>query len=276
VDNDPPRVPERGDVIARLVLAVILTIAVVPAGADDTRFVALTNANVLLAFSAADPGRVERLEVKGVRGTLVGIDCRPADGRLYALGTTYDLYTIDPASGAAAAASTLTIPFDGGARSGIDFNPQADRLRLVAASGQNLRVNVTMGATAADAGLAYAAGDRNRGRRPSVTAAAYTNNRPDAATTRLFDIDAELDVLALQDPPNDGALVTVGDLGVDVGPHAGFDIVSDATGTDRAFAAFGSSLYTIDLASGAARQLGAIGGSPDVVGLAALDACTKR
>jgi hypothetical protein len=95
------------------------------------------------------------------------------------------------------------------------------------------------------------------------------------ATTRLFDIDAELDVLALQDPPNDGALVTVGPLGVDVGPRAGFDIVTDAAGRDAAFAAWGGTLYAIDLATGAARALGAIGGSPDVIGLAALDACTK-
>ena len=262
--------------IARLILAVALSIITPPAGADDTRLVALTDGNVLLAFSAADPGRVERVEVKGVRGTLVGIDCRPSDGRLYGLATTYDLYTIDPATGAATAASTLTIPFDGGARAGVDFNPQADRLRLVAASGQNLRVNVTMGATAADAGLAYAAGDRNQGRRPSITAAAYANNRPGAATTRLFDIDAELDVLALQDPPNDGALVTVGALGADVGPHAGFDIATDTAGNDHAVAAWSGTLYTIDLTTGAARPLGAIAGSPDVVGLAALDACTKR
>jgi len=133
-----------------------------------------------------------------------------------------------------------------------------------------------MGATAADAGLAYAAGDRNQGRRPNVTAAAYANNRPGVATTRLFDLDAELDVLALQEPPNDGALMTIGPLGVDVGPRAGFDIVTDATGTDRAFAAWGGTLYAVDLATGAARPLGAIAGSPDVIGLAALEACAKR
>ena len=260
--------------IARLALA--LCVLAAAARADDTRLVALTDGNVFLLLSAADPGRVERVEVKDVRGALVGIDCRPSDGRLYGLGTTYDLYTLEPASGAATPVSTLTLPFDGGARAGVDFNPQADRLRLVATSGQNLRANVTMGATAADAGLAYAAGDRNQGRRPGVTAAAYANNRPNVATTRLFDIDAELDVLALQDPPNDGVLVTVGALGVDVGPRAGFDIATDAAGRDRGFAAWGGTLYAIDLTTGAARPLGPIAGSPDVIGLAALDACTQR
>ena len=262
--------------IARLVLAVILSVVAARVRADDTRLVALTEGNVLLAFAAAHPERVEHVEVKGVRGTLVGVDCRPSVGRLYGVGTTYDLYTIDPVSGAATVASTLTIPFDGGTRAGVDFNPQADRLRLVAASGQNLRVNVTMGATAADASLAYAASDRNHGRRPSITAAAYANNRPGAPTTRLFDIDSDLDVLAVQDPPNDGVLVTVGALGVDVGPHAGFDIATDSAGTDHAFAAWDGVLYAIDLTTGAAHVLGAIAGNPDVVGLAALDACTKQ
>jgi len=262
--------------IARLVFAVVLSVVAATARADDTRFLGLTDGNVLLGFAVADPGRVGRLEVKGVRGTLVGIDCRASDGRLYGLGTTYDLYTIDPTSGVATAVSTLTIPFDGGARAGIDFNPQADRLRLVAASGQNLRVNVTMGATAADTVLAYAPGDRNHGRRPGVTAAAYTNNRPGAATTRLFDLDAELDVLALQEPPNDGRLVTVGPLGVDVGSRAGFDVVTDAAGVDRAFAASGGTLYAVDLDTGAARPLGTIAGSPELVGLAALAACARQ
>ena len=262
--------------IARLVLVVFLSVVSPAARADDARLLALGEGNVLLAFSAAEPGRVERIELKGVRGSLIGIDCRPSDGKLYGLGTTYELHTVDPATGAATVASTLTVPFDGGVRSGVDFNPQLDRLRLVASSGQNLRVNVTMGATAADTGLAYAAGDRNQGRRPSITGAAYGNNRKDAATTKLFDLDAELDVLAVQDPPNDGALVTVGPVGVDVAPHAGFDIVTDDAGADHAFAAWGGTLYAIDLASAAARPLGTIGGSPDVIGLAALDACGKR
>jgi len=262
--------------VAPLVVAVVLSAVASAPAADDARLIALTDGNVLLGFAASDPARVERVEVKGVRGTLVGIDCRPSDGKLYGLGTTYDLYTIDPSTGAATTVSTLTTPFDGGTRAGVDFNPQADRLRLVAASGQNLRVNVTMGATATDTALAYAAGDPNHGRRPGVTAAAYATNRPGAATTRLFDIDAEHDVLALQEPPNDGVLVTVGPLGADAASHAGFDIVTDAAGTDRAFAAWAGTAYSIDLQTGAARPLGAIAGNPDVIGLAALEACGKR
>jgi len=50
-------------------------------------------------------------------------------------------------------------------------------------------------------------------------------------------------VLAVQDPPNDGVLATVGPLGVDFGPLAGFEIVTDSSGQDSAYAASGSTLY---------------------------------
>jgi hypothetical protein len=180
-----------------------------------------------------------------------------------------DLHRIDALRGTARLVSTLTVGFEGSPRSGFDFNPQADRLRLVAASGQNLRVHVALGAVAVDGPLAYAGGDRNVGARPRITAVAYGNNVAGATTTRMFDIDSELDVLALQDPPNDGVLRTVGPLGVDFGPSGGFDILTGPDGAELAFAASGAALYGIDLATGAARALGAIGdGRSQLIGLA--------
>jgi hypothetical protein len=158
----------------------------------------------------------------------------------------------------------MTVPFEGGARSGVDFNPQSDRLKLVSAGGQNLRVNVELGATAVDPGVAYAPTDVNAGKRPAIAASAYTNARAGAATTKLFDIDSAEDVLVLQDPPNDGVLTTIGPLGADFGPAAGFEIVTEPSGEDRAYAASGSTLYAIDLSTGSATRLGTIGAG-DVV-----------
>jgi hypothetical protein len=91
--------------------------------------------------------------------------------------------------------------------------------------------------------------------------------------TKLFDIDGALDILALQDPPNDGILATVGPLGADFASFAGFDIVSEG-GVDRAFAVSGTVLYGIDLATGAARALGTVGAPPGVslVGLTVVPA----
>jgi hypothetical protein len=105
-----------------------------------------------------------------------------------------------------------------------------------------------------------------------VTAAAYSHDVKDAPTTKLFEIDADADCLVLQDPPNDGVLVTIGPLGVDFGPLGGFDIVTEH-GVDQAWAASGASLYRIDLASGHATPAGTIGnGSEVIVSLAALPA----
>ncbi|MEO6025602.1 MAG: DUF4394 domain-containing protein [Candidatus Binatia bacterium] len=241
-----------------MIAAVILLMGAAPAAARDVDIVALDATGALLRFDSARPGEVRIIAVTGVRGTLVGIDRRPTKRLLYGLSDANDLYTIDPTTGAATAISTLTSAFDGGARSGVDFNPQSDRLRLVGGSGQNLRVNVDLGAAATDAPLRYAATDPNGGKRPAIAAIAYTSSIPDAPTTKLFDIDSDLDVLALQDPPNDGVLVTIGPLGVDFDARAGFDIVTE-NGADRAFAASRGVLYEVDLATGTARALGPIG-----------------
>jgi hypothetical protein len=221
--------------------------------------VALTESGALLVFPADRPEAATRISVRELDGSLVGIDLRPADQQIYGVATTSEIYRIDLSSGEGKLVCSLTVPFDGGTRSGIDFNPQADRLRLVSTEGQNLRVSVNIGATAVDRSVAYAPGDANAGKRPAVAASAYTNSLPGAATTKLFNIDAAQDVLAVQDPPNDGVLVTVGRLGIDFGPLAGFEIVTDRSGKDRAYAASGSMLYAVDLGSGAATPLGTIG-----------------
>jgi len=252
--------------IGAIVVAAMLVMLVIAASraveARDYELVGLDESNTLIRFDLARPGDVTLTKVRGVSGTLVGIDHRPSNRVLYGLSTTNDVYTIDRASGAATLVSTLTLAFDAGPRSGLDFNPQTDRLRLVGGNGQNLRVNVDLGAAAADTPLRYAATDTNAGKRPAIAAAAYTNAIANAPTTKLYDIDSDLDVLALQDPPNDGVLATVGPLGVDFGPLAGLDIVSE-DGVDRAFAVSGLRLYEVDLATGAARPLGTVGGPMD-------------
>jgi hypothetical protein len=224
----------------------------------------------LLLFHADRPEAARTVRPSGLSGRLVGIDWRPADRHLYGLTTSNDIYRIDPATGASTLVSTLTVPFDGDLRSGIAFNPQADRLRLVSADGQNLRVNVVLGATAVDAPLAYARSDRNAGKRPRIAGAAYTNMVRDAPTTKLFEIDVAQEVLVLQDPPNDGILTTVGALDADFGPLSGFTIVTDTSGADRAYAATDGTLYTIDLRTGHATPVGTIGHPPvPLVSLAA-------
>lgn len=229
------------------------------------RLTGLTNSNTLVFFDSATPGTTTSSAVSGVSGSLIGIDYRPANGQLYGVSDANQIYTINPTTGAATLASTLNNGFTSGAQSGVDFNPVPDRLRLAGSNDQNLRINVDTGATLVDGTLAYATGDPNFGTNPTITASAYTNSFAGATSTTLYNIDSNLDVLVTQNPPNNGTLNTVGSLGVNVGSQGGFDIL----GANTAFAAFDSNLYSINLSTGGATSLGAIGGSPTLVGLAA-------
>ncbi len=229
--------------------------------ATNSRFLALSNTNTLASFSPSNPRAVRSIAITGLKSgeTLLGIDTRPANGLVYGLTTASNLYTINPNSGAASLVSTLDQPFTGTTVTGFDFNPVADRLRLIGDNDQSLRINVDTGAVTVDGNLAYASGDANFGANPTVSAAAYTNAIAKPTTTQLYDIDTNLDILTLQNPPNNGTLTTVGALGTDFGTLSGFDIISTAEGTNAAFAVSNSTLYSIDLQTGAASSLGAIG-----------------
>jgi len=142
---------------------------------------------------------------------------------------------------------------------------------VVTSSGQNLRLNPDTGAVAGvDTPLSYAADDRYAGTRPTVTHAAYTNNQAGAASTTLYDLDTGLDVLAVQQPPNDGLLRTTGRVGVNVAGPGGFDIAADGAALAALSPAgsAGTRLYSVDLSIGRARLLGKVGRGSTLTGLA--------
>jgi hypothetical protein len=232
--------------------------------------IGLAPGNILVRFSPGNSEAGRSIQVRGVDGSLKGIDVRPANGLLYGVSDTDKIYTINLSNGAATQVGTLSTSFDGGFQSGFDFNPQLDRLRINSLR-QNFSVNVDNGAAAAQTALAYIAGDRNAGRDPNVTAAAYTNNVAGATSTQLFTIDYDLDVLLLQDPPPTGQLRTIGSLGVNFSPIGGFDIATNAQGVNSAFAVSGSTLYSINLQTGGATRVGTAPRN-DLIGLAAVAA----
>jgi len=222
----------------------------------------LTDDGRLVAFKTATPNTIDAtLTVSGLNSgeTLRGIDFRPKDGLLYGLTSAARIVTIDTASGAASVKATLaadaadtTAPYNGvvGTAFAVDFNPVADRLRVIGDGGQNLRINVDTGATTTD-------GPINRaGATPFVTAGAYTNSYAGTTSTTLYDIDGASASLALQNPPNDGTLALVGPLGVAIVGDVGMDIAGGANGLVlaalRTSVGGPSSLYRIDLATGAA------------------------
>lgn len=274
-------------------------------GDGGARLFALTNNNMLVAFDADRPERATPIQVTGISGTLVGVDFRPANGQLFGVTSTNQVYTIDPTTGAATLVANNPIPFTlNGNSFGVDFNPNPDRIRLVSDAEQNIRLNPATGGVALnpngtpaiDTPLAYAPSDRSANQNPNIVAAGYTNSvapSPDAPNRRttLYEIDSNLDTLVTQgsrnflmgdpntpDSPNAGRLFTVGSLGVDFSGDAGLDIFSINTGNPNnsiniAYAVDGSTLYGIDLDSGAASKLGTVGnGSFDLIGLAATNA----
>ncbi len=238
--------------------------------------------NLLVTFPSDDPMAVSKVKIKGLqkKETILGLDVRPFNGQLYALGSTSRLYVINRDTGMATAVSgtPLNPPVTGNAVA-FDFNPTVDRIRIMTDAGQNLRAHPDTGAiVSVDASLAYAGGDPNFADVPEVSACAYTNNDNDPLTgTVLFDIDTANDIVVRQDPPNNGTLNTVGPLGVDAVSVAGFDI---AGSNGVAYASLvvkdgnkknlRATLFTIDLVTGAATEVGKIGGPWPLTSLTAI------
>ena len=193
---------------------------------DDLIVIGLTSDNRLVWFSEDSPKRAHTIgTITGLTGDtgLIGIDYRVQDGLLYGVGNAGGVYTLDTMTAAATLVSTLTVPLNGTAF-GVDFNPAADRLRIVSNTGQNLRHNVNAGGTTlVDGTLTYVPPATALG----IVGAAYTNNDLDLSTaTTLFDLDATLDQIAAQAPANNGTLSATGKLTFDTGEAAGLDIYS--------------------------------------------------
>jgi hypothetical protein len=182
---------------------------------------------------------------------------------------------------------------------GFDFNPTVDRMRIVTDSGGlNFRLNPVNGA-AVDGNLnntaSPPAGTNTDGPinalpagATGVSAAAYTNSFGQSLTggvTTQFVIDASSDTLFIQNPPNAGTLtspmaITVGGAPLDFNTASGFDIPSNvrvttsntapptgSTGFAALTVAGATRLYSINLLTGAATDLGAL--AANVSGLAA-------
>jgi len=191
---------------------------------------------------------------------LVGIDQRPADGMLYGLAADGTVFTIDVASGKATQKSKLSTMLPMGATATVDFNPVADRLRVIGSDGSNLRANVDDGMVTTDGTLKFAETDANKAEKANIVAGAYTNSFKGAKETTLYDIDGKIGALVRQAPPNDGVLNAIGKLGVTVSGPMAFDILSDGKGGNSAWLLAGGTLHQVDLATGKATAAGKIDG----------------
>ncbi len=211
-------------------------------------------------------------------GTLYLID--PQTGALTAVGAQSQIAFID------AFGSQVDFPVPTVFAYGFDFDPTTDRFRVVGGTGLNFRLNPITGApidgnlnsgtpagTNADATLnGLPVGSSG------VTSAAYTNSYAQPLTggvTTLYTIDSTSRRFFIQNPANagtqtNGTPITVGGLPIASGVINGFDIPpSVAVTTSNALAAGegwftttvagSTNLYRMDLTTGVATSLGAIG-----------------
>ena len=221
------------------------------------RIVGLVDGKTLVTIDPASKKVTSTVNVSGA-GTLLGIDVRPADGMLYGVTSDGNIVTIDVASGKATMKSKLSEPWTRSAATTFDFNPVADRLRLMSSEGVSWRINVDDGKVTVDGSHKFK--DPMAGKNPRVVAGAYTNSFKDTKATALYNIDASTNSLVLQAPPNDGVLAAVGPLGITVNGAAAFNIVSSGPDQNEAWLAMGGALYSVDLKTGAAKMAGKISG----------------
>ena len=183
------------------------------ASAEAATLVGLTADNKLVKIDTATMAASAPMAISGA-DKVVGIDVRPADGKLYGLTATGQLVVIDHMSGAATPGSMVSEKVALGPRPVVDFNPVADRLRVIAADGAACASMSTPAPRMIDKPLNYDAADASSGKKPAVAAGAYTNSMKGAKGTELFHVDGGTGALVLQNPPNDGVLKTRGMVGV--------------------------------------------------------------
>jgi hypothetical protein len=250
-----------------------------PPPTGGTTLFAVTRGDQLLTFDSGAPATMtSATAITGLQGGEIirGVATRPATGQLYALGSTSQLYTIDPVTGAATQVGTGTfaVPLMGQAF-GFSFDPVADVIRVVSDADLNMRINP-------DTGAVLDGNPNIPGIQPDqplnstyTVGAAYTNPVAGATATTLYGIDGSNGWLVRLAAPNLGQVAPVGVLGVHIDwvpvPTVGFAI---AAGSGTAYAALPvngtDSLFTIDLTTGRATPVAPIGtGTTLIVGLAA-------
>ncbi len=225
----------------------------------------VTNNQFLISFDTSTPGTIMSsfaLQGLQVNEQIVGIDFRPADNMLYGIGSSNQLYLINPGTGAASAVGPMfPLPLNG-SQFGYDFNPTIDRSRIDTDVNKNYVINPNNGVQSQVTDLFYPGSDPNAGLDPNVVHIGYTNSFDGATTTQLYGIDTGLDILVTQ-ANSAGTLGTVGSLGIDLTGVGGFDIsglTNVAWGAFQQNGSTQSSLYTVNLATGQATLVGQIGG----------------
>ena len=250
-----------------------------------TTLVGLTTNNQLAVFDSSSPGNIASIiPLTGMLPgeNMVSIDVRPLNGKLYGLGSSSRVYLINPDNGVASAVGLSSFtPSLNGAFFGFYFDPTSDLARVISNTGQNLRLDPSSGAV--DGPNNTLAPFTTLTPPGMVVAVAYSNDVAGATSTTLFGIDSGSDELVeIGGPngnpnPNLGAVTNIGSLAIPTTANVGFDIAPDGTAyASLSPASGGSQLVTVNLATGTASPVGAIGNNLVLRGLTALDVSNQQ
>lgn len=272
--------------VSRVVLASAVAMMAGLAGSafGQETLLGVTPTGSLVTFRSDAPGTLlSNVTITGLNANdrILGVDFRPANGTVVAIGETNQLYTLNITTGVATpigAGFTPGLAGSPGTRYGIDVNPTVDRVRVVGAGAQNRRLNPNDGNSvtpAADAALSYnpAVG---LGLPPRAVGVAYTNSvaGAPAGSTREYILDSlnnllgEVGTQAGGNASFNGGVIAstfqvrTGNTVIDFDDNAGFDI-SGLTGIayvslnlQSSVAGSPTGIYTLDLSNGQATLLG--------------------
>lgn len=249
----------------------LATLSLFTMSAAAERIFAVDSRAVLVSFDSESPGTIASMNIiRGLRPgeSIVGIDFRPANKKLYAFSSTARIYTIDTTTGAATAVGGGSITGNlTGSRFCFNFNPTVDRIRITTNTGMNLRAHPDTGVLVAlDGNLNYMDGAT-----PNVVACGYTNSVAGAMTTTLYGYELSRRSLVIQNPPNDGNLTPFLNIAGDFSDLSAFDISAVGNKAYLATRESGSSkvqLYTVDLMTPHAKLVGAIGNLEQITAIA--------
>jgi len=230
-----------------------------PAGVGGGNvFFAIDAQGSLLRFEEKAAGAVTTKAITGLAAAnekIVAIDFRPKDKKLFGLGSSSRLYTIDGATAKATAVGPqLVVPLNGTAF-GFDFDPELDVVRVASDRDQNIAIDPTTGLVAnADLPFSFAAGDVNAAKSPTLVASAFS-------AAKYFAVDGDLRVLTVTTDPYSGVVATVGSLGIAAAGAkiGGLNVASNGTAYAAIAEANETALYTVNLTTGKAERTAKIG-----------------
>lgn len=262
-------------------LAVLAVAALLLAGCQkDYTAYGLTSVGKVIQFTTRKPTSIKNtVTVSGLASGqgLAAMAYRPSTDALYCITSDGFLCTLNPSSGAAAVVGT--VPFTQLLGSGgnsvrlsnpvISFDPVVDELRVISTD-YNLRVNPDTGALIQKATkIAFDGNDTNNGKTPQLAGIVYRNPAAGSATATLFALDSTTGSLLRIGDKDTGAaasadggdLRTVGSAKLTFSTNGGFAIerVNSNVYAVLQPAGSGAALYTVDLDTGVASQIGNIG-----------------